>query len=413
VSSAIKKYYEEKIEPQLQDKKKEQLIYTELSRLVTAAYDQNIRSDEGFCFKFSLPQLSVGKLYTKLNLNPVETLYAFKSDWGQVLTEMHKDKYYQILLLLVYHGIIKNNPPIASNALMLITMKIWNGRMDRFFPSFCNKNIMKYVVSSMMTNRHGISKYENPTVLLKNKIVPKLLETYSDQIKSDPSNKLKRLFEQSYARIYQLFVFNNRRNLKTKEVEAQGGILPLYMKAYKEGLYIKIPVVNKTGDNENPPPFDEYSTTHNRDDIVQKTVNAIVMNSTSQYPNSLIQNINTKTKVSSKIIEKILHSMHNNKNYEILQNLIVLILSRTNVFSVNDICSGVFSNNLQKNVISSKNNEDVNKIQKLLDIMLTNIFREDLQLDFNVYSNVQKIKIRSVILFGIEYNLFRVNCKGQ
>lgn len=411
MSSAIKKYYEEKLEPQLQDKKKEQSIYTELSRLVTAAYDQNIRSDEGFCFKFSLPQLSVGKLYNELNLNPVETLHAFKTDWGQVLTEMHKDKYYQILLLLVYHGIVKNNLPIASNALMLIAMKVWNGRMARFFPSFCNKNIMKYVVSSMMTNRHGISKYENPTVLLKNKIVPKLLDTYSEQIKTDTS-KLKRLFEQVYARIYQLFVFNNRRNLATKEVEAQGGLLPLYMKAYKEGLYIKIPVVNKTDDNENPS-FDQYSTTHNRDDIVQKTVNAIVMNSTSQYPSSFIQNVNNKTKVSSKIIEKILQSMHNNKNYEILQNLIVLILSRTNVFGVNDICSGAFSNNLQKNVISSKNNEDVNKIQKLLDIMLTNIFKDDLQLNFNVYSNVQKIKIRNVILFGIEYNLFRINCKGQ
>lgn len=411
MSSAIKKYYEAKVSPIFQDKEKEQLVNTELARLVTNAYVQNMQSDEGFCFKFSIPLSSVNNLYTTLGLNPAEVSIAFKSDWGgDKISAMHKDSYYQILLLLIYHAIIKKRDVIAQNALMLVLIKIWNGRSGKFFP-WCDKKIMKYVVSTMMSNRHSISKYENPVTLLKNNLVPTLLSKYASEIRSDP-NKLKRLFEQGYARIFQLFIFNKKTNLKTGESEAQGGLLPLYMKAHRDGLHINVSKVYDNKD-EDAPTFDQYSTTHYRDEIVQKTTDMIVMNSKPQYPQDLIKRINTKTNVSAKIIEKILTAIHEHKNYEIIKDLIILFLSRTNVSNVNDICSGSFSQNLQRNVISSKNNSDVNKIQKLLDIMLDRIFKEKLELDFNKFSQVHKIKIRNVVIFGIEYNLFKINCKGS
>lgn len=411
MSSAIKKYYEDKVSPILQDKTKEQLVNTELARLVTNAYTQNMQSDESFCFKFSIPLSSVNNLYTSLGLNPADVSTAFKSDWGgEKISAMHKDSYYQILLLLIYHAIIKKRDVIAQNALMLILIKIWNGRVGKFFP-WCDKKIMKYVVSTMMTNRHSISKYENPVTLLKNNLVPTLLSKYAPEIRLDPG-KLKRLFEQSYARIFQLFIFNKKVNLKTGESEAQGGLLALYMKAHRDGLHISIPKTYSNEDGESPT-FDQYTTTHYRDEIVQKTTDMIVMNSRPQYPQDLIKKINAKTNVSVKIIEKILLAIHEHENYEIIKDLIILFLSRTNVSTVNDICSGSFSQNLQRNVISSKNNSDVNKIQKLLDIMLDRIFKEKLELDFNKFSQVHKIKIRNVVIFGIEYNLFKINCKGS
>jgi hypothetical protein len=407
--SAIEKYYKEKLLPQLQDKQKETLIFTELAKMVSNSYTANMASDESFCFKFSLPLSGVNNFYKLLNLNPVEVGLIYKSDWGNTLTAMHKDPYYQVLLLLLYHGIIQKKDAFAKNALMVILLKIWNGRKSHFF-KFCDKRVMKYVVGTMLTNRHMMSKYENPVTLLKDYFVPTILSKYGPEVTNDPS-KLKRLFEQTFARVRQIFAFNPRTNIQTGKSENQGGLLPLYMKAREQGLYISTPHT-RTGDDEEAPGYEEFATTHNRDEIINRTTDFIIMNKIS-YPTSLISEINRKTNVSTKIIEQILEALHNHTYFDIVQNLIILILSRCNITSVNDICTGTFSANIQKNVISSKNNDETNKIQRLIDMLLDKIFKENLKIHFDNYSIVHKIKIRNVIIFALEHNLFRVNCRGM
>ena len=89
---------------------------------------------------------------------------------------------------------------------------------------------MKYVISNELTNRHVLSKYENPVSLLKDYFMPTLLKKYGPEVNRDII-KLKRLFEQSWARVRQIFVFNARTNIQTGKSEAQGGLLPIYMKA--------------------------------------------------------------------------------------------------------------------------------------------------------------------------------------
>lgn len=408
--SALETYYQDKVFPQLQDKQKETLIFTELAKMVSQAYTANMNSDESYCFKFNIPLSGVNNFYKILSLNPVEVGLNYKSDWGNTLTAMHKDPYYQILLLIIYHAIKQKKEPLAANALMVLLLKIWNGRKSHFF-KYCDKRVMKYVVSNMLTNRHGMSKFETPFTLLKDHFTPTILSKYGPEIDNDIS-KLKRLFEQCYARVFQIFAFNPRTNIQTGKPEAQGGLLPLYMKARAEGHYITKPTISSGEDNE-APGFEEYATTHNRDDIIHKTVDFIVMNKQVSYPASLISDINKKTNVSNKIIEKILESIHNHDYYDLLQNMIILILSRCKISSVGDICKGGFSNNIQKNIISSKNNDEINKLQKLIDIILGKIFTESLNLRFDNYSVVHKIKIRNVIIYALEYNLFRVNCRGS
>lgn len=408
--SEIEKYYKSKVLPQLQDKKTETKIYIELTKIISNAYTSNMASDESFCFKFSLPISVVNNFYQTLNLDPLEVGLVFKRDWGNVLTTMHKDSYYQILLLLMYYGIDQRKELFSKNALMVMLLKIWNGRRAHFFPQYCDKRIMKYVISNMLSNKHKtIGKFENPVSLLKDYFVPSILSKYAPEIRSD-INKLKRLFEQSFARVRQIFGYNPRSNIQTGRSEYQGGILPLYMKAREQGLYIST-TNTKPGEDEEVAGFEQYSSTHNRDEIVSKTTDFIVMNKIN-YPQNIITNINRKTNVSVKIIETILDSLSNHSYYDIIQDIIILVLSRCNISGQNDICKGSFSSDVQKNVISSKNNSETNKIQKLLDILLDKIFAAKLKIDFNNYSSVHKIKIRNVIIFGIEYNLFRVNCRG-
>ena len=380
--------------------------------MISNAYSTNVASDESFCFKFNLPVMSVNNFYKIFNLDPNDVCNSFKADWGSTLTAMHKDPYYQILLLFIYYGVKEKKDMFAANALMVLLLKIWNGRKSHFF-KYCDKRIMKYVISNMLTNRHVLSKYENPVSLLKDYFVPTILKKYSSEINSDIS-KLKRLFEQCFARVRQIFAFNPRSNLQTGKSEAQGGLLPLYMKAREEGLYISTPSIrNIQGGDSEGAGYDDYSTTHNRDQIVSKTADEIVLNKSKKYSMNFISDVNKKTNVSVNIIEKLLDFLHAYKRYEVIQNLIVLILSRCSIDSSSEICNRDFSGKIKKFVISSKNNEEVNNIQKLLDMILNEFFKDKLRTDFNKYSSVHKIKIRNVIIYALEYNLFKVNCGGS
>ena len=408
--SAIEKLFDSKILPQLKNKKMEMKIYTEMTKIISAAYSHNVSSDESFCFKFNLPIVAVNNFYKILDLNPIEVGKAFKKDWGQVLTVMHKDSYYQILLLFIYYGITEKKEMFAKNALMILLLKIWNGRKSKFF-KYCDKRIMKYVIGNMLTNRHLLSKYENPVALLRDYFTPSILKKYGPEVKKD-IKKLQRLFEQTFARIFQIFAFNFRSNIRTGKKEAQGGLLPLYMKAREDGLHLSTPSTRRNAGDDTSVGYEEYATTHNRDKIVSKTTDYIILNKSTKYPINFVPTVNRKTNVSVKIIEQILDYINIQKNYDVVQNLIVLILSRCDIHSDSDICSKDFNKNIRKNIISSKNNVEINKIQRLLDFMLDDFFKTKLKTRFNKYSNVHKIKIRNVIIYALEYNLFKVNCRG-
>ena len=120
-------------------------------------------------------------------------------------------------------------------------------------------------------------------------------------------------------------------------------------------------------------------------------------------------------------IEGILTSMHNHRYYDILKDLISVILSRTNVADKIDVCKNEYYGIVKKTIISSKNNPDTRKIQQLSDILLKKIFTNDLKDSsgkplskaFITYSDVQKIQIRKVLIYGVIYNIRRAICRRQ
>lgn len=403
--SAIHELYK-KLDITLSNGTVENNIYTILAQIVSAAYRQINISDEGYCFKFNLPIQTIHKLTNDLNLTEKEISDAFVKDWGSQLTIMHKDLYYQILLLLLYYSIKKDKQFLSVNSLMIILMKVWNGRKHTFF-KYCDKRVMHYVINNMTSNRHEVTKCSDPVNLLKEYFVPSILKKYGPEIDENPE-KLKRLFEQCYSRIYQLFVQNPRYNPATQKNEAQGGLLPLYMKAKKEGLYMQSSNIQM---GEDEPSFDVYTTSNNRDEITNTVVDNIVMNTSQHYPNTIIDQINKNTKVATKNIVKILSAIHNHQYHEVLTDIISIILSKTNVIDKSDICNPNFKSNIKKNIIASKNNTDIKKLQILLNKMLETILPQIGNISLSQYSNVHQMQIRNVIIYGLEYNLIKNICR--
>jgi len=385
-------------------------LHGELSRMVSASYQQAMGSEEGYCFKFTLPTTAVMGLFTLLKLDQPAVGRAFQADWKFPNNAiMYNDPYYQVLLLLVYLGIRRNDDQLINNALFLLLQKLWNGRKYAYI-KYCDKRVMNYLVNHMVNKKHLVAKFDSPLALMKDYFVPTLMKKYRPEIAKDVF-RLRQLFMQSWGRIDQMFVFNPVIDIKTGEKRAQGGLLPMYMKAKEEGLYQSTPVIMK-GDSEEDPNFDQYSTIHNRDSIVTSTVDFITMNSKASYPKSFVDEVNRNTKVSSKVIEQMLVALHNHKNYDLIHDGLTIVLSRTKVTDKNDICNKEFMNNVKRNIVSSKNTDEIRKLQKILNTLTSKIFSETLNVNLETYGKAQQMQIMNVILYGLIHNLQKHNCSG-
>lgn len=324
----------------------------------------------------------------------------------------YADPFYHVLLLLVFHGLKTKQDVFVNHAMLLILSKLWNGRKSDFI-KYCDERVMRYVTTNMISAKHLIHTHTTPLNLLSNYFVPTIIKKYGPEILKDPL-RLKNLFMQSYARIYQIFSQNVRINPKTGTKEASGGLAPMYYQAYRAGLTVSNPTI-KTGEDGEQPGYDEYATTHIRDEIAETTTDFIVLNSNPNYPDSFISTVNKTTKVSSKVLVEIFKSLHNHKYHDLIYDLFVLMLGKLDIKEKSDICKSGFMLDIKKKIISSKNNPEAMKIQKLLDTLLIDIFKnlKPNPLKFEVYSNVQKIQIRTSIVHSLIYHLRRNICHSQ
>lgn len=390
--------------PQLETK-----IFSELLKCISPAYDA-VSSDEGYCYKFNLPSTIVLNLFNILDLNPKDVENQLAEDWDVPSNaKMYRDPYYHILLCLLYYGIKKKKKALMENSVLILFFKIWNGRKAKWF-SYCDKNIMKYVVSHYCTNKHIFSKYDNPFSMLKDYFVKTMLTKYEDVVEKNPE-KLKYFFSQCWARIDRLFAYNFLTDIKTGQKKAQGGILPLYMSAKEQGLSISTLSGNSimSMDGEEQSAFDEYSSIHNREEIVNTTCDHITMSIKPVYSQEFIDDLRSNYKVKSDLINSILQEMHNHKYYEDLRDIVITILSKTNVQQKHDICIPTYYIEVKRTILSSKNTVDTRKIKEATDNILKNIF-QTLNLDHSTYSDVYKIRIRAILINGVVYNMKKVNC---
>ena len=389
----------------------ERALVIELAKIISACNVNSMNSDEGFCYKFNLPMVQVGKLPKMMNITEKEIADAFSADWGAdaMKNHMYKDIYYQTLLLIVLYGIKYDKPNLTQMALLIIMFKLWNGRKTTFL-KWCDPDVMKYVVSHMCTKRHLFAKHDDPFSLLKNYFVPTLLSKYSSGIKQTPSSTLQKLFSQSWGRLHQLWVSSKKEDMVTGKNMAQGGILPLYMKAKQDGLSITSGSLGKM-DDEDGPSFGEKTSTSNKDEIITSVAEYITMHPNPKYPVQFLNQVNTDTKVSLKVIETLLKNMHNHTFHDLIHDILSVIFTITNVSTQDQICSNTFFDTIKKKVMGSKNNEDAKRLQVLCGKLLGDIFKTNFKLNYSTYSNVQQIQLRKVIIFGLYYNIRRSICR--
>lgn len=384
-------------------------LQSNLISIISNASIQAMNSDQGYCFKFAIKANDYKNILNILQLTNNDLYDAFSNDWGgdAMKNHMHSDPYYHLFLLLLFFGLKENNKKISESALSCVFFKLWNGRKTTFF-QYCNKDIMKYVTTYMCNRKHLANKYDTPYELIQNYFVPTVLKKYSDMILKGP-NGLKRIFEQSYTRLRQMFVSRPRVDLQTGKKVSDGGLLPLYKKAHAEGKSMSnIRVYN---DEDSPAKFGDYMSASNLDSIVNSTVEQIVMNPNKKYSNVFIENLRKEYRVKKSVIELLATQLHNHEYHDQLHDIYTIILNKMEIVDKDQICSPSFSNDIRKKVMSSKNNKSAIALEKEIMTLLEDMLQKTIQRSLTEYSNVFHIQLRKMIIRILIYNLKSTVCQ--
>jgi hypothetical protein len=262
---------------------------------------------------------------------------------------------------------------------------------------------MAYVIEYMLNRGHLASKHDTPYELLRNHFVPALSSKYGPEALANPL-KLQNLFMQSYNRVAQIFAFNRRTNMHTGKKEAQGGLLPLYMKAKKENLRLTVKTMSSEDEEDTAAsPVNIYKDVLTEDPVSSMTRH--IVNKAPDYSPHCVSTICGGTGIPIQTIEKILPLIHQGAGHDIIHKLLSQMLKLTRTREIGDILDCTFPEKARRMVIDASDPMTRKMINDLLGALILKIKQANPGIDFSDYEGLGKVQRRQLIVLGLVHNM--------
>lgn len=379
--------------------------------LDSVANDPNEGSAAGYCMKFKNSEAAVFNMWEAWDICEINQLV--KAFYVQCEIEkvnaMYSDPYYLILLVVITYG-IRHNDNLESTtsytriALSILLFRLWNGRI-RIYIKICNKDVMNSVIANC-NNRFLAKKYNTPLEMLSEYFGSTLLKKYGQSIKLD-SSKSKTIIDQGWNRLRQLFYSQKILDLMTDKVSFASGIAPLYYKAAANND--KISTKKIVDDSEENKSVDDNFTSNIFDRNIDDITNFIVTNMKPSYNRNFINFIKSDVKlIKENYLIAVINGIHNNKYSSKIQSILELLFKKIFDIDERDICPASFLTTIiKKRINSSKHNVDITNINNIIFEILEDIFKTkiDNKIDFNSWSNTQRVSFKNIIVYAIAYNI--------
>jgi hypothetical protein len=385
-------------------------IEIKFEQFVRKLYTEMLSSNLGYCANLKVPTTEVADLFKKISsVTADEVSDAFKKQW-QIPASAHQlnNPFYHYCLFFITYALRTNNDKLAKSALTLMITLLWNGRRSRLIP-YCNPETMRYVISKL-TKRRLFRKYDSPLSLVIDYFVPSLLKKYGDRIKND-SNVTKRLIEQAWARLHQIFIQDKAPNLQTGKIDVRRGIAAEYMAARKQGLKISSAKgMSFDDDEEGASPLEQH-TTSQYEETVSNVTNYIVMNYRPKYEEWVLDLIQKESKVNRKAIQIFINNLHSIKFNDYIREIVNILSTRLQVVDRNICGRNFLTDEVRRKIISSKNTPDISQLQKIIDLLIGDIFKHAIKhINYEDYTAPTRGKFRKVIIYIIAYNIQKYIC---
>jgi len=195
------------------------IIEMALSRLIKYASDH-----QSFCDYFNLSTEPHKLLLKVFGISESELRQEMAKINFDVRHRQLSDPYYQTLLLVYLIGLLKNDFVLRVSALILISARMWNGMVKKFFPRGCDPDIARYVQNYLIKNNSPYKRYGSPFAFITDYLAIRIDKTYSTYVMqnaADPKNGLKKIITSIQPSLQSLF---------------QGTLTKHYYYAYEHGL---------------------------------------------------------------------------------------------------------------------------------------------------------------------------------
>ena len=181
---------------------------TSLLKMVVSKLYTDSLSHNNFCANIATPNGLTPKLIQMFGVSDRQIQDAMRSIGFYQAHAMYNDLYYQTLIIVYYIGLRKNDDVLRLYALVLINIKIFNGRKYKYMPNGCQGNVADHLIANRLLKSHLFVRYQNPFNLISQYTAPSMDSAYSKQIlafPSDPKRGLLVLLAQSWGRLNQIF----------------------------------------------------------------------------------------------------------------------------------------------------------------------------------------------------------------
>jgi len=189
-------------EPQLMMKLKQML-----SLAAQQIVQQSINHDT-FCDSFQPPQKLPNELLKMYGMSAKELKFAMRKIGFDERNAMYDSTYYQTFLIAYLIGLDFDDENIRKMSLLMIAIRIWNGRKKKSFPTFCDPDIARYVLNYALKGNHTLKKAGSVFEYIDGYNIPHVDKKYSVTIANnldDHREGLRKIIETEWSRFVQLF----------------------------------------------------------------------------------------------------------------------------------------------------------------------------------------------------------------
>ncbi len=173
-------------------------------------FSQDALSHANFCSLFATPGNLPNVILKIIGLSDKQVQEAFFTEAKFYRANaMHADIYYQVLLLMYYISLKKDDQLMRLYILTLMYAKIYNGRRISYFPNGCIAEVASYILNNEFRSSHSFKKYRTPFQLVVEYLAPSLDTTYAMRVRNDPfhpTEGLVKILVQAWTRVDQIFM---------------------------------------------------------------------------------------------------------------------------------------------------------------------------------------------------------------
>lgn len=312
-----------------------------------------------FCDAFQTPQKLPNELLKLYGLTSKELKIALRKVGFDERHHMYNNTYYQAFVTSFLIGLEFDDENIRKLSILMIAVRIWNGRKHKAFPTHCDPDIARYVMNYVLQGNHTYKKAGSAFDYIDSFNIPHIDSKYKDSIANNLDHDkegLRKLIETEWVRFVQLFKSMRNHYYDTHKAGKKEVISDKYGRQYGDGDMIET----------------KESFSGNIERLVDKIEkNAMLKRNVLMRPESM-KIFKDKFNISQEGISKINTWIEDDDNKDELKYFFELVFTTLKPKTESDVCQYDIPA-LAYKVTSSKKDPNLIKAKEVIDHVLVEI----------------------------------------